>query len=131
MALHVYYGFTKLTPKAVRKPELCIYYENARNNPAKNRLFIERRMEVVWVREQSAVEKTDAKKAVRMFTKYGYFIDERPWKGDIDKLLEFNYIADKNQVKKAEREDIRRALREKYFSFYNRMDKNQQLKLNL
>jgi hypothetical protein len=45
--LYVYYGFRKLTPKAVKKPQLVVFFENANNNPSKNREWVERRMEIV------------------------------------------------------------------------------------
>ena len=34
--MKVYYGFSKLTPKVMRKPELAIYFENSSHNPSKN-----------------------------------------------------------------------------------------------
>jgi hypothetical protein len=117
--LHVYYGFRKLTPKAFRKPQLVIFYENANNNPLKNEEWVNRRMEIVHKREQTEDEKADSSHSNRMFTEYGYFINEKPFNGDIEKVLEKNFEADKNHVSKAERESIQLKLREAYYRFYN------------
>jgi hypothetical protein len=116
--LYVYYGFRKLTPKAVKKPQLVVFFENANNNPSKNREWVERRMEIVHERVQSADEKTDSPFSNRMFTEYGYLINEKPYYGDIEKVLDANYEADKNHVSVTERETIRKKLREAYYRVY-------------
>lgn len=121
--MRVFYGFTRLTPKVVRKPELAIYFENAYTT--NNDDWINRRIKVVYTRRQTLDEEKDAKNQTRMFTKYSYLIDEKPFFGDIDKVLHINYIADEKNVDKRERLIIRKRLREEYFKFYNRKESTQ------
>lgn len=128
--LRVFYGYSKLTQKSVRKAELAIYFENANNNISKNDEWIERRIKVVHIRRQSKGEETDSKHSNRMFTKYSYYIDDKPFNGDIDRVLFQNYQADKIHVSKTEREEIRKKLRREFFPFYNRKDNKKQLSLN-
>jgi hypothetical protein len=116
--LFVYYGFRKLTPKAIRKPQLVVFFENANNNPSKNEEWINRRIEVVYKREQTESEKIDSSHNNRMFTEYGYFIEDKPYNGDIEKVLNQNFEADKNHISKAERERIRTKLKEAYKTCY-------------
>ena len=118
--MNVYYGFSYLTPKAVRKAELAIYFENTTHNPVKNEEWVKRRMKIVHTRPQTKEERGDAYMYTRTFTKYSYFIDEKPYFGDIDKVLETNLIADKNHVSEEEREEIKSKLRSEYFKFFNR-----------
>lgn len=116
----VYYGFSKLTKKIVRKRELAIYYENATS--FSNLKFIQQKIHIVHERIQTMDEMTDFDIGNRSFTKYGYFIDEKPWCCDIEKILEENFVAEENHVTKKERLDIRDKLRKEYYSFY-RIDK--------
>ena len=91
----------------MRKPQLAIWFENGNHNPVKNKEFVMRRMKVVYTRFQTEEEMTDAEHNIRMFVQYGYFIDEKPFNGNIELVLERNYLADKNHVSKKERELIR------------------------
>lgn len=127
--LKVYYGFTRLTKKVVRKPELSIYFENEYSY--KNRQWVEKHQHIVYVRVQTQKEIMDAEGINRMFTKYGYFINEKPYFGNIEKVLEANYLADCKNVSKHEREHIKELLFKEYFLFYNVPSlKNQQLTIN-
>ncbi|TSE07408.1 MULTISPECIES: hypothetical protein [Aquimarina] len=117
--LMVYYGFAKLTPKVMRKHELVIIYENANHNPMKNLEWIFRKTHLAYIREQSAEERQAASMSNRMFTKYGYFIDDKPWDSNIDMVLSDNFSADEKHVSPSERELIRVMLREKYFEIYD------------
>ena len=116
--LRVFYGYTKLTKKAIREPELAIYFENSYSY--KNEDWIKRRMIILYIRNQTKKEMMDCGpgKTNRMFDKYGYKIDLKPFKGDIEKVLEYNYLADKNNISKKERDNIRDILRKNYYSFY-------------
>lgn len=114
--LRVFYGFAKLTKKIVRKKELVIYYENCACGS--NEKFINQKIQIVFQRTQTLEEMTDFDKANRSFTKYGYFIDDKRWNGDIERILEDNFIAEENHVSKKDRSIIREKLREEYFSFY-------------
>lgn len=117
--LKVFYGFAKLTPKIVRKKELVIFFENDNNNISKNEKFVNQKIKVIYTRFQTKKEKSVAIDSNRMFTKYGYFIDDKRWKGNIERVLEDNYVADKNHLTAKEREKIRNLLRTNYFEFYN------------
>ncbi|PZU20141.1 MAG: hypothetical protein DI589_18795 [Shinella sp.] len=112
----VFYGYAKLTKKIVRKKELAIYYENC--SAFSNDKYIRQKIHIVYQRKQTLLEMTDFDIGNRSFTKYGYFIDEKPWNGDIERILENNFIAEVNHVSKKERNKIREMLRKEYFSFY-------------
>jgi hypothetical protein len=130
--MKVWYGYSKLTKKAVRKHELAIYFENSNDGLySKKEAWIHRRIHVVHERNQSKQEREDGKHENREFTKYRYFIDEKPYKGDIDKVLLTNSEADKNHVSEKERVLIREKLRAAYFQYYNIVEKPKgQLRLN-
>lgn len=123
--LRVFYGFTKIKEKSARKAELVVVFENDNNNIEKNDRWIKMMFHVVHVRYQNHGEVDDSKGSVRMFSKYGYFIDERPWNGNIDRVLDQNFKADENNVSLHEREDIRDKLRAEFFKFYNRKEQCQ------
>ena len=109
--LKVYYGWSKLTPKVMRKPELAIYFENTNNNPLQNQRFIERRIHLVHTRKQTYEESADSLHSNRTFTKYSYLMEEKPFHGDVELALEANHTADKNHVPLMLREIIRNKLR--------------------
>lgn len=112
----VFYGFAKLTKKIVKKKELAIFYENS--SAYSNDKFVQQKIHIVYERRQTLLEMTDFDIGNRSFTKYGYFIDEKPWNGNIEKILEDNFIAEENHVSKKERDLIREKLRHEYYSFY-------------
>lgn len=114
--LRVFYGFAKLTKKIVRKKELAIYYENCSGNS--NDKFIQQKIHIVHERRQSLQEMSDFDIGNRSFTKYGYFIEDKLWNGNIEIILEDNFIAEENHVSVCERAVIREKLRKEYFSFY-------------
>ncbi len=128
--MRVWYGYSKLTKKIMRKHELAIFFENAYS--WKNDDWVRRRIHVVYERNQTKQEIADSKHSTRMFTKYGMFIDKKPYYGDIDRVLTANFEADKNHVSLKEREEIRTKLRKAYFWVYNITEKTKgQLLLNL
>lgn len=112
----VFYGFARLTKKIVRKKELAVYYENGSCNS--NDKFIQQKIHIVHVRMQTLQEMTDFDIGNRSFTKYGYFIDDKRWNGNIEMILEDNFIAEENHVSANERTLIREKLRKEYYSFY-------------
>lgn len=120
MELRVFYGFGKLTKKLIRKAELAVIFENDNHNSRKNEENMKKILHIVHVRTQTPKEAEDAKGSTRMFTKYGYFIDEKPWRGDIDRALRQNFLADENNVSEEERQEIREKLRTAYYSVYGR-----------
>lgn len=118
-ALKVYYGIGKIN-KIQKKLEIAIYFENGNNNSEKNIRMLERWMNIVFVRNQTDSEMEDAPFSNRMFTKYSYFVDEKPWNGNIEKVLLQNFNADSNHVIPKIRDEIRNKLRNAFYSFYNR-----------
>lgn len=127
--LKVFYGFSKIN-KVMKKPELAIIFENANNNSERNMRSINKWMTVIYTRFQTEDEMIDAPYSNRMFTKYGYFIDDKPFFGDIEKVLNRNFEADKNHVSDKERKKIMDALRPAFYSFYKRKPlKKQQLEI--
>lgn len=75
-------------------------------------------MKVIYQRLQTDDETKDAKYSNRLFSKYEYFINEKIWKGDIEAILSHNFLADKNNVPKDEREHIKELLKKEVFDFY-------------
>jgi hypothetical protein len=117
--LRVWYGFAKLTKKIVKKRELVIFFENSCHAPWKKDKSIQQKMHVLYTRFQNMGEAADGKKCNRIFLKYGYFIDEKPFFGDIERVLENNFLADENNVCEEERYKIRNILRQGYYRVYN------------
>jgi hypothetical protein len=119
--LKVYYGYTKLN-KVMTKSELAIYFENDNNNPEKNLRYVSRCMDIVHTRLQSQDEEDDKPSpAFKMFHKFGYLIDSKLWKGNIDNVLKDNFIADENNVSVEERELIKSKLKEYYNTKYKKI----------
>jgi len=117
--LRVWYGFAKLTKKIVKKRQLVIFFENENYGIDKNDKFINQKIDISYIRFQTAGEAEDAKYSNRTFLKYGSFIDEKPYYGDIELVLENNFKADENNVSIQEREEIRKALRKDYYGVYD------------
>lgn len=111
--LRVWYGFTRLTKKMVRKRELAIWFENewAGNNEE----WVAKRCNIAAVRNQTKKEADDGTSANRRFTKYSYLIDDKKtFKGDIDAVLQQNFEADKNNVDAELLNEIGELLLKKY-----------------
>ncbi len=115
--MEVYYGYSRLTAKAVKQRELAVYFENSNN--CKNEEWIKKRMDIYYTRKQTAEEAKDGANSNRMFTKYSYFIDDKKYKSDLDKVLQDNYQADSKNVKTEELENIREALKKGFKKTYN------------
>jgi hypothetical protein len=93
--LCVYYSFTKLN-KICKKRELAIYFENAwSSNPDE---WISRRAVIAFKRKQTEKEIEDGKIYTRNFAKYSIFIDDKPFNGNIKKVLDLNKQADSKNV---------------------------------
>lgn len=122
--LKVYYGWIKLTKKIIRKPELAIFFENGK--AYSNEQFINRRIKVIYERMQTPEEMEGCINNNRMFTKYGYFINEKPYFGNLDRVLHENFLADANHLSKKKREELRLLLKNSYYSFYNLKPTNYQ-----
>jgi hypothetical protein len=115
----VFYGFAKLTKKAIKKRSVVIQYANTWNYNDKQKRYIEQKMHIVHQRFQTKDEVTDAPFSNRSWTKWEYFPDDKRWKGNIDLVLENNFVAESNHVSLKERNEIRTKLEKEYYSFYN------------
>jgi len=115
--LLVYYGFTKIN-KVAKKRELAIVFENEYG--WKNEKWVSRKMIVAATRRQTIKESEDGKSSNRMLTKYSIFIDDKPFNSDISRVLEFNKLADSNNVQEDILNDIYQKCCEK-FQEYNRL----------
>lgn len=116
--LKVWYGYARLTKKIVKKKQLVIFYENDNHNREKNEAWVRQKINVIYERFQTEKEKQDALSSNRTFTKYGYFIDNKPYSGNIDLVLEQNFKVESNNVSLEERTTIRDKLKLAYRTQY-------------
>lgn len=115
--LKVYYGWAKLN-KIRRKPALSVIYENERGEVSRREMSIKRTQDTCFVRQQTVGEAADGKKQNRVLTEYSMFLLEKPFKGDIDRLLQVNYQSDINNVPEPILSDIKNALMKQFRSTY-------------
>ncbi len=113
--LRVFYGWSKVN-KIRKKEDVSVIFENECQREERTMKFINRMMDVVYVRDQTDGEKEGAKGAVRMFTEYSVFLEEKRFHGSLELALKWNFEADKNNVTEEERETMRKKLRESYLS---------------
>ncbi|MDE6410031.1 MAG: hypothetical protein K2K81_07300 [Muribaculaceae bacterium] len=113
--LRVFYGWCKLN-KIRKKEAISVVFENDCQREEKTMKFINRMMDVVYVRDQTEDEKMDAEGAVRMFTEYSLFMEDKLFQGSLELALKRNFEADRNNVSEEERKTIRKKLRESYLS---------------
>ncbi len=69
---------------------------------------------VAGTEDSACCLRNDAKAQNRIFTGYDLFLDEKPFNGSLELLLESNSEADKNHVSKNMRERITEALRKAF-----------------
>lgn len=113
--LRVFYGWSKVN-KIRKKEAISVIFENDTQREEKAMRFINKMMHVVYVRNQTEDEKKGAENAIRMFTEYSIFLNERRFQGSLELALKCNFEADKNNVSQEERETIRSKLRDCYRS---------------
>ena len=116
--LRVYYGYARLTKKIVRKPQLVVMFENSDSWNERKERYLKQKMTIVYVRHQTPDEAIDGAYSNRQWTKYGTYIDQKPFFGDIEAVLQNNFIADANNVSEDEREIIRDKMRAGYRQAY-------------
>ena len=110
--MQVYYGWSRLN--AVTKREgIAVIFMNVDYTPPRlnkdGHNGVTARMHLCYERKQTTKEAEDAKTKNRIYTAYYIFMDQH--KNSLEKVLTTNYLADENNVSKAERERIREALR--------------------
>ena len=116
--MRVWYGIDKLN-KIMKKPAISVVFENEPGGDfIKREKKVHQRMHVVHVRRQTEAEESDAVKSNRIFTTWSMFLYEKPYNGDIEFLLQQNYIADKNHVSETQRKEIMKKLRKKALELY-------------
>lgn len=113
--LRVFYGWCRVN-KIRKKDAISVVFENDSQREERTMKFIRRMMDVVYVRDQTDNEKIGVEKAVRMFTEYSVFLNEKKFQGSLELALKYNSEADKNNVSQEERDIIREKLREFYLS---------------
>ena len=111
--LRVFYGWTRINK--VRKSEaISVIFENSKQNEDRTMRFINKMQDTVYIRKQTKAEAQDAVGINRMFTEYSIRLDDKRMGGELDKVLETNFEADKNHVSLKERTIIRKELRKAY-----------------
>ena len=78
--------------------------------------FINKMLEVVYVREQTENEKIGVENAVRMFTEYSVFLNDKRFQGSLELALQYNSEADSKNVPEDVRELIASKLRDSYLA---------------
>lgn len=117
--LKVYYGWAK-TGNVRKKRALSVVFENEMQGCRSDRgqRCLKTIQDTVIERYQTNEEMADGKSQNRIFTEYSLFLDEKPINGSLERCLQINSEADRNNVSKAMRERISEALR-KSFMFAN------------
>lgn len=113
--LRVFYGWCRVN-KIRKKEAISVIFENDSQREERTMKFINKMMDVVYVREQTDNEKIGVENAIRMFTEYSVFLNEKKFQGSLELALNYNSDADKNNVSQEERDVIREKLREHYLS---------------
>lgn len=117
----VYYGFSKLTKKAVRKRSVVIQYANTKlYNNERQQKYINQKMQIVYFRFQTEEEAKfcGTPESTRSWTKWEYFVDDKRWYGNLDAVLDDNFKAESENVSVEEREKIREALKNNFEKHY-------------
>ena len=106
--LRVFYGWAKINK--IRKQEaISVIFEND-GGFEKNEKKVKLYQNTVYTRFQTKKEMEDAEMSNRTFSEYSIFLDNKQIKGSLKKALEVNFLADKKNVAKEVREEIRRLL---------------------
>lgn len=114
----VFYGFARLTKKAVRKRSIVIQYANTTNYNERQKRYIEQKMNIVHQRYQTMEEAGDAEFSNRSWTKYEYFVDDKEWNGDLEAVLNRNFMMEENNLSIEERTEIKEKLTKGFKRFY-------------
>lgn len=106
--LRVFYGWAKIN-KIRKKEVISVIFEND-GGFEKNEKKVKLYQNTVYTRFQTKKEMEDAEMSNRTFSEYSIFLDDKQIKGSLKKALEVNFLADKKNVAKEVREEIRRLL---------------------
>ena len=108
----VYYGWAKIN-KTRKKEAISVIFEND-YIPERNRGFVSKMQNTVYVRRQTPGEEKDAELSNRAFTEYSVFMNDKGIKGSLELALKQNFLADENNLSEEERLLIKEALKKKY-----------------
>ena len=106
--LRGFYGWAKIN-KIRKKEAISVIFEND-GGFEKNEKKVKLYQNTVYTRFQTKKEMEDAEMSNRTFSEYSIFLDDKQIKGSLKKALEVNFLADKKNVAKEVREEIRRLL---------------------
>ena len=115
--LNVWYGWSVIN-KIRKKPSLSVIFDNGGGNTERGIKSLQLFQKTFYTRKQTIEEAEDAKYNNKIFTEYNTFILEKPFYGDIDKVLDNNYKADINNVSEEVLQEIKLALKKGYEQFY-------------
>lgn len=109
--LKVYYGWSKIN--AVRKKRsLSVVFENSLEcRSQRGQRCLSSIQTTCYERYQTEEEAKDGLKQNRIFTGYDLMFDEKPVNGSLNRILEINSEADKNNISEKEQILIADALR--------------------
>lgn len=113
--LRVFYGWAKMN-KIRKKEAISVIFENDRASEEKTLRTVAKYQDTVYIRPQTDGEKQDAEHSNRMFTEYSVFMDDKRIKGSLEKALQENMNADRNNVGKKVLDEIASKLREAYLA---------------
>lgn len=102
------------TTEKVLLEAISVIFENDRQNEGKTLKTIGKFQDTVYIRKQTDNEKLDAEHSNRMFTEYSVFMDDKRIKGCLEKALQINRNADRNNVSKKVLDEISAKLREAF-----------------
>lgn len=115
--LNVWYGWSVIN-KIRKKPSLSVIFDNGGGNTERGIKSLQRFQKTFYTRKQTIDEAEDAKYQDKIFTEYSTFIFEKPFYGDIDKVLEHNFQADIKNVDINVLNEIKESLRKGYYQIY-------------
>lgn len=115
--LKVYYGWAKVN-KIRKREAISVIFENENGAGEHHRYSktLHKLQNTVFVRYQTEDEAKDAAAHIRVFTEYSIFLDDKTINGDLQKALDANEEADKNNVSQEILLEIRNALQKHYES---------------
>lgn len=111
--LRVFYGWAKVN-KIRKKEAISVVFENDCQREERTMRFINKMIDVVYVRDQTEEEKMGAEGAPRMFTEYSVFLSDKSIRGSLERAIKYNSEYDSKNVSEREREIIAAKLRESY-----------------
>lgn len=115
--LRVFYGWSRLN-KIRKKRAISVIFENCQGARNRGEQLLKRMQDTCYVRKQTIGEAGDGEFSNRIFTEFSLFIDEKPFDGDLDSILQCNYEADLNNVLPDDLESIKKALKEGFRKSY-------------